>query len=394
MRSGRHWAERPGYDPGMPLNAAPPSRATLALWLALSLCARCTLAQPDETFTGVLERLGSADWYERQSATEALIASDDVPVSAIDEALRSGDLSPEQRARLSLVSVQRFRRESLAGLGVQFGNQGRGAVHIQAVIPGFPAAELLRAGDVILSVGEDLSAGLIGGRDDLRAEILSRRPGEIMPVLVRRGTRTIELDLPLGSYANLQGAAMLDDETIRAAMTRRSDRERNAAGRADPAVASGLDMIDWVRGSFPDGTWDGLTGGGERRDPIVVPGGPAGTLSARGRRSLLRTFWPGVEEALGEASRQVQDRVNRAMTDSIVLRGVYLEHERSLAAQIEQARAEGQDATALESSLVTLRAQLAALDRRLAAEAGEIDDILDRVERALEGAGPGWTENP
>lgn len=359
--------------------------------VCVALCVRIdtVFGQDGDTFGVLLERLDSADWDERRDATDALIATDAIPMSAIDEALRSDRLSPEQRVRLDLVSVQRFRREPLAGLGVQFGNQGRGAVTIQAVVPGFPAAALLQPGDVILSVGDSLNGGLIGGQDDLRAEILSRRPGEVMPVLIRRGNETIELDLPLGSYANLQGAAMLDDETVRAAMTRRRDRERGVIKVDANVIGSGIDMVDWVRGAFPDGTWDGLVGGGERRDPVVVPGGPDGSLSMRGRRSLLRTFWPSVEDALQESARQVQDRANRAMTDAIVLRGVYLEHERSLGNQIGEIRDAGGDASAIEGSLAILREQLGALDARLAAQGKRIDEMLERVDRIIEQAGPG-----
>ncbi|MEM9372560.1 MAG: hypothetical protein AAGA55_02870 [Planctomycetota bacterium] len=355
------------------------SRLTACLIPVICAGTIAPAGQPDTALQGLLDRLDAPNWSEREAATEALIAAEAIPMSSIERALSSSTISDEQRARLDLVSVERYRREPLAGLGVQFGNQAHGAVQINAVVPGFPAAELLRSGDTILSVGEDLRAGLIGGQQDLRAEILSRRPGELMPVLIRRGTQTLELDLPLGSYANLQGAAMLDDGTIRRAMIIRREREGGTATAPEPAVGSALDMAAWIAGGFPDGTWAGLKGGGERRDHTIVPAGASASLSERGRQSLLRSFWPSLEAALDESARQLLDRNSRAMTASIVLRGVYLEHERSLVERIGNAERDGREAPDLADTLESLREQLDALDEQMLAATREIESIRELV---------------
>ena len=337
------------------------------------------LAQPESGelaggLARILERMESPVWGEREDATSALIASESIVMREIDAALASGDLSPEQRARLTFAAVQRYRREPLAGLGVQFGNGGPGAVQIAAVVPGFPASDILRAGDVLLAVGDDLGGGLIGGQDDLRAEILSRRPGDVMPVLIRRGLRTLELGLPLGEYANLQDAAMLDDQTVRRAMElRRARMNRDTAG-PDAVIGSGLDMRSWIAGAFPEGTWEGLIGGGERRDPGIVPGGPSSELWSRNRQMQLRGFWSGVEEALGEGAEYARGSISRAMSAGVLLRGVFLEHESSLIDQIEEGEALGEDTSGLRVSLDRLRAQLAELDARLTETARRLDD--------------------
>jgi len=356
--------------------------------LVLCVCLMATLgpggtalAQAgDEGLAGVLERMRSTDWFERQAATEALIASDSIPMSAIDAALASDELSPEQRARLTLASVQRYRREPLAGLGVQFGNSGRGAVLITNVVPGFPASDVLRAGDVIVAVGDSLGDGLIGGQDDLRAEILSRRPGEVMPAFVRRGVRTLELGLPLGEYAKLQGAAMLDDRTVRMAMRLRREREQRSTSSNEPAIASGLDMHAWIAGAFPDGTWEGLMGGGDRRDAGVVPGGTNSALASRSRETRLRSFWPSVSVAVSKTAQQARDAIKRSMTSGVVLRGVFLEHQNSLIAQIDAGCEAGEDVSGLELSLDRLQGQLMELDRRLMEEAGRLDEAQRRIE--------------
>lgn len=355
------------------------TRLFACLAISLLVCAASVAAsEPDADFASMLTQLDSDDWFEREAATEALIASDDLPMSAIDEALASDSISAEQRMRLDLVSVQRYRRESLAGLGVQFNGERLGAVKITVVVEGFPAATVLQVGDTILASGTDQDAVLIGGEDGLRSQILSRRPGEVLPVIVRRGDDTIALELPLGSYSNLRGAATLDDETVREAMLLRRSRTWDAASEPR-TIGAGLDLSVWIRAAFPEGSWDGLVGGGERRDAPVVRGGTAGSLEGRGRQSLLRTFWPDLDEAFEEAGRKLRDQTDRKQSRAIILRSVHVAREITLVRDIESAEANGENTAALLMTLDRLRASLAELDMELQREFERTDAILERV---------------
>ncbi|HCT45054.1 MAG TPA: hypothetical protein DF699_07570, partial [Phycisphaerales bacterium] len=76
-------------------------------------------------------------------------------------------------------------------LGVSFGTIRVGSIEIQPIPdnPEFPATMLLQDKDQIAMVGERV----IDGSFSLRVEILSREPGETLPVTVVRGERVLHL---------------------------------------------------------------------------------------------------------------------------------------------------------------------------------------------------------
>ncbi|HEB94961.1 MAG TPA: PDZ domain-containing protein [Sedimenticola thiotaurini] len=81
-----------------------------------------------------------------------------------------------------------------AGLmGVMIGNHGDG-VMIQGVAPGSAAASAgLRTGDMILSI----DGTPVKSTSDVKIGMLDRRPGERLPLRIRRDGRTLELELRL-----------------------------------------------------------------------------------------------------------------------------------------------------------------------------------------------------
>jgi PDZ domain-containing protein len=67
-------------------------------------------------------------------------------------------------------------------------------VRIQSVAENAPALGVLKANDVIVSVG----GTAMRGPEDLRAAITARPPGQKVPVTVRRDGRSVDLDVPTG----------------------------------------------------------------------------------------------------------------------------------------------------------------------------------------------------
>lgn len=325
----------------------------LALIASVGLALAAAADEP-----GVLvERLDDPDWGVREGATAALMQTDEVPGEAIEAALRRDDLSPEQRVRLIRVAATRFRFAPLGGLGVSFGQGGEGGVSINGVVPGFPAADLLRAGDVILMIGDNP----VAGQDHLRAEILSRRPGESMPVLVRRDRTILDLDLPLGSYNNLDGAAALDESTVRQAMRLRYERSGIAWPEPD-AVGGGLTASAWIDAAFPDGR-DGVENQpGDRRGPGVADARRGLDRELSGRRRGIWTTRAEAERGVGD---QLRADMGRAITAGVRQRSVLVEFERSLSERLRAAEERGEDTESLAARLEGVRERMRGLDREL-----------------------------
>lgn len=316
-----------------------------------------------------IQRLDDPDWRVRQAATETLaeVGTDAGAAydAAIMEALTRPDLSEEARVRLTRLAVRRFRSVELGALGVSFGAAGEGAVTIQSVVAGFPASDVLRAGDTVLAVGNEM----IGGQNHLRAEILSRRPGDTLPVLVRRDRTVLELDLPLGSYTGLDAAAALDDETVLWAMTLRFAREGVAVPRPEP-VGTGLKAEAWLSAAFPEGRDGRAPGGGERVSPGIALG-PAGL--DREAASRRRSAWATRDDAVRTVSEQLRADLGRRMTAGVRTRSVLVEFERALGDRLRRAETEGEDASAVAATLAELRERMRALDAWLTETARAMD---------------------
>lgn len=317
---------------------------------------------------GLIDDLGSASWTEREAASSALMAADRLPQGVILTAMAREDLSAEQRLRLTRVAAARFRNEPLGGLGVSFGNSGEGGVQIQAVVNGFPAAEILRAGDVILAIDDTV----VGGQDHVRAEILSRAPGSLMPALVRRDRTVLDLRLPLGAYANLDGAASLDESTVLWAMRLRYGRSGVTIDGPD-AMGTGVGA-DWVAAAFPAGAEPMPDEPGDRRGPGMALGTVGMERDLNARR---RGVWPTPEEALKAVRDQRRVDLGRAMTSGVRTRSVLVEFERSLTQQIREATEAGEPAGALEARLAGVRERMARLDRELTETARRLEAISD-----------------
>ncbi|MCB9845361.1 MAG: PDZ domain-containing protein [Phycisphaeraceae bacterium] len=195
----------------------------------------------DDQWAGALvERLDADDVAQRREAEDRLRTR--LRLSDLERMLNSNErLSPEQRLRLETLAWDMFRNGQRAGMGIQFAEEVSypvPGVRIGATVPGFDAARVLKADDLIVAIGGEP----IRERDQVRAEILSRAPGEPMALTVQRGEQRIDTSVVMGAYADLQQAASLNDDVLDDAW----DRRRERIGMAVPPTIT----IDAASGSI------------------------------------------------------------------------------------------------------------------------------------------------
>ncbi|MBL4591636.1 MAG: hypothetical protein JKY96_06710, partial [Phycisphaerales bacterium] len=82
--------------------------------------------------------------------------------------------------------------------------------------------------------------------------ILSRLPGETLPVLIRRDQAVIKRDLPLGAFENLTGATLIEEPVLRRAMSLRRARLGIKFPQPD-TIGSGIDPDAWIAAAFERG---------------------------------------------------------------------------------------------------------------------------------------------
>ena len=194
-------------------------------------------SNPNSPLLETLTRaLAHPDWETREAATERLMSDPDIDAADVARALgRTPVAEHEAHARLRAALDHRIldaiRRDATepgqpASLGIRHRHVDRfllpasaahgrvggqpaddrsvPAVHILDVLPGFPAAGVLRPGDVVVaSDGRPLPAP----DGDLQAfgrAIQSRRVGDTLRLDVVRGTELLRFDVRLGGLPALQ----------------------------------------------------------------------------------------------------------------------------------------------------------------------------------------------
>lgn len=234
-----------------------------------------------DSFEDLLARLDADELIVRENATDELrrLMGADTDPQAIEsahaleresaEALRTRDLSLEQKLRLLDAMRDRFFRTPRGAMGVQFVQmQPRPmGVELERVVEGFPAGDqgILKRGDVITSVagislvGAEFAQlrgnGLSAAAERLRYIVISHDPGDTVEMTVLRphavaGERPLNpaqaaavpgggdlitegpgknadvltVRVPLGSFERLQQGAMLDPRLLNSAWKERVDR--------------------------------------------------------------------------------------------------------------------------------------------------------------------------
>lgn len=190
-------------------------------------------AEPD--IAGLIRDLGAPEIDLRIAAHTRLLESRGVTLRRIEEAARGVALTPEQRQRVLAIGFRKFQSEPRAAMGIQPDmTTGRG-VGLGGVVQGFGASVVLKPGDRIVAAG----GRHISDWNQVRAAIISRDPGDEIPVTVIREGATLNVNVKLGVFTSLPAAGPLDPAIMERAWDLRSKDLQDPAAAAEP-IPSGL----------------------------------------------------------------------------------------------------------------------------------------------------------
>ncbi len=233
----------------------------------------------EQRLVGLIELLDDDSWEVRERATRMIgDPNEGFELSMLAEVIAQGattdpdseGLGVEAMERLRIASRALFGQTTKAGLGVGFGVVRDGGVEISSVVPEvdrFPAAAMLMPGDLI--VGADGMA--LTTSDELRSVILSHEPGQTLNLLIQRGEQVLDLDLPLGSYRMLAGAAPIGPAIADRAIEIRWAR-RGIIIPARGGYGGGIHVDDWLGAGYPEKPGS-FRASNARRAPTIVGGG-------------------------------------------------------------------------------------------------------------------------
>ncbi len=300
----------------------------------------------------LINGLDAEEYALRKMATQQLAAIEGFDRRALARVLTEQDLSAEQRERLEGIALTMFEREPRAGLGVQFDvtRDGFGA-GIARTVEGFDAARVLRPGDVVISA----DGAPIRSPSDLRYSIISRAPGEKLPLVIQRGEETMEVEPELGAFSELGNAAPLSTRDLLIAWRMWFDRLGFLDAPGDVIFVNADTTSNWA-GRPPSPSR--ATAGGSVRD---------GTSYAGVRtRSIpnVRVFQNGVEIQPGGQIRGGERLRAELIRDRIAFTSLQIDMQRMMLDAVGNAgpRAE------IEQEIARLEQELARWQRQLEAE--------------------------
>lgn len=226
----------------------------------------------ERRFNGLVLLLEDDSWELREQSTRMIgDANEGFELDMLAPILERGDLSVESRTRLRRAARDLFARTPKAGLGVGFGAMRDGGIEIGTVVPDierFPAAGLLMPGDLILGTrGQSLDSS-----EELRSQIISYGPGELLNVQIIRNGETLDLDLPLGSYDFLTGAAPIIPSIADRAIAIRWARQ-GIFMPDERESGSQIDIDAWLEAGFPEQPAGAFRASNARRAPTIVSSG-------------------------------------------------------------------------------------------------------------------------
>lgn len=359
----------PATSPGSPLQ--PPARPTAGQGEA-------------EIPEALVDQLDSPELNAREEATRKIGDPVRFGMGSIQRSLARTDLTPEQRQRLISAGFELFKSTPRGAMGVAFDGATAAGVLVRPAQQGFDASRVLRADDAIRAI----DGRRVEEQDEIRVAIISRDPGESLPLTIIRDGVPIETSVRLGSYAELQNSQRLDDVVLAAAWSYRV--ARFGGGNSQPPVVGGMAMDRWsasaqrqrqsqasgdllthdpftgeqVRSRLPKPIVAALSMGGQIRDHIrqtardLASGG--GGVRVRGGNDII--FIPN-DRAPGRAGRGAQDQAQQA---------ALLTRRQSLAAQIQRvqrainnAQTTPEDRTRLSAELVQLSTEYASIQQDL-----------------------------
>lgn len=194
--------------------------AAVLCWCACQALGQDDAVTPDEAalLSVLIEDLGAEDLETREGAQAVIQTLDGNMLPHIERALAGDSLDIEQRQRLVSAGQSVFARSPRAAMGIQFGGPTTEGVLIQNTVADgdFDAQVKLASNDIILEAGGEPMEGM----EDLRIAIISRDPGEVVPLKVMRNGEVFDVAVELGSFAALTGSR-IDSSTAQRAWAAR-----------------------------------------------------------------------------------------------------------------------------------------------------------------------------
>jgi PDZ domain-containing protein len=190
----------------------------------------------------MLAALNSPVFSTREQATQELMDHSIEVAAVLTDSPMVSTMTPEQQVRILNVLEVAFRKSPRAGLGVSFARQniGQGAM-LASVLPAFPAAKTLQAEDIVTEVDGDQLSSIPNGAaaQYLRRAIISRDPGDYLPMRIMRNGEEFEVQVELGRYEDLGDAVPLQHlELVSAWDYRMHQRQLRPSSRA-----SSIDVV-------------------------------------------------------------------------------------------------------------------------------------------------------
>lgn len=336
------------------------------------------VAQPTDARTQrmqkLLDQLDAPSWIDRDLATLELARfADELSLDDLENALLDPTLSHEQRARLVQACLVRYAALPKGGLGVAFGTVRVGAVEVQPIEnnPDFPATALLIPGDAIAMVDRVI----LSNSSDLRAQILSRLPGETLPVTIIRNNTLIDLDLPLGSYTKLAGPAILDEALARHALELRWARKGIVLSQPDE-IGTAINQDQWALAAFPVALKADPQNPGRRYPTAMISGARQSVLAGPNTFGLGVKTWESMQIYL-ERAQEVSKQILRLQVQSLDSTLNVFELELStIMSQLESSTTPEQRSQ-LTLRLEQVRAQVESVQLQLGALTTEQVEMLD-----------------
>lgn len=334
--------------------------------------------------TRLIDSLNHESWMVREQSTRMLgNPNEGFELDMLAEVLEQPDLPGETRLRLQSAARELFTQTTKAGLGVGFGAMRNGGVEIGTVVDdivGFPAAAMLIPGDLI--IGADGAA--LTTSEDLRATILSHAPGERMSLLIQRADQVLDLDVPLGSYSSLRGAAPINQWVADQAIQIRWERK----GFIMPSsiqMGESITAEDWVQAGYPDGQQpaDSRMAPSSRRSPRMINGGSAddafvGTgIMIRGRIEP----WKNLGTATEAIRRARRIELSTEINDTRIARQLAQNQLDALQQLGDGATQDGLDAQQLKIDISKVSAKIQTIQRELEAQLAEFEALSAELDQ-------------
>ncbi|MCA9273922.1 MAG: PDZ domain-containing protein [Phycisphaerales bacterium] len=295
-------------------------RVLTGLVLGVPLVASGQASDPDR-IAALVEQLKNESFVTRELAEKDLQYDEAIALEDLEAQLMRDDLTQEQRIRLLKATSMRFASEPRGAMGIQMADVNDLGLQIAKTIEGFDAFNKIQPNDIIAKIGELP----IRSTTDLQAAIISRSPGDVVPVELVRGAERMTVDIVLGAWSELSTPGGIPRSQFESGWLYRS---RHYASKNEPSVIEfDADPNAWNESATRG--WDGQgprrNSGDAIRQAVVVggearpmPGSMAGVRldrplapSARGRAS---DFPPMLKQELNKTELDIidtQERIRR-----------------------------------------------------------------------------------